>query len=107
MMLTKNGNNIERILKCVFILLLTGLFVITFAADAHADMGAKPSITLTVINGPKSYYVALLTDIRNKQGDNSELKLDTVDSDSVRAYLEDFQYDGCDFFQSPVGSNIF
>ena len=107
MMITTIGNSIERILKGVFIILLASLFVFTFAADAHADMGAKPSITLTVVNGPKSYYVALLTDVRDKQGDNSELKLENVDSDSVRAYLEDFQYDGWDFFQSPVGSNIF
>ena len=61
----------------------------------HADMGAKPSITLKVVNGPDDYYVALLEKWRDVEGqENSGLKLEEVNDESVQEYLRTFVNDG-------------
>ncbi|MBR3736691.1 MAG: hypothetical protein IKQ27_08315 [Lachnospiraceae bacterium] len=72
---------------------------------ARADMGPKPSISLTVVNAPQDYYIALLW--HGNAGDNSELKLETVDEESIMKYLEDFCWNGWRYFRSPVGYNYY
>ena len=68
----------------------------------HADMGAKPSIDLKVVNGPDDYYVALLGKGRDVEGrENSELKLEEVNDESVEEYLKAFVNDGWTCFVSP------
>lgn len=72
----------------------------------RADMGPKPSIQLTILNGPDAYYVALLADFRKLSGTNTELKLESVTEKSVNDYMNDFLYDGWHLFENPVGKNI-
>jgi len=68
----------------------------------HADMGAKPSIDLKVVNGPDDYYVALLGKGRDVEGrENSELKLEEVNDESIEEYLKAFVNDGWTCFVSP------
>ena len=58
-------------------------------------MGAKPSITLKVVNGPDDYYVALLKKWRGVEGqENSELKLEEVNDANVQEYLTTFVNNG-------------
>ena len=74
------------------------LFIFFFGINmtiARADMGAKPSITLKVVNGPDDYYVALLEKWRGVEGQgNSELKLEEVNDASVQEYLTTFVNNG-------------
>ncbi|MCR5214999.1 MAG: hypothetical protein K6E10_11340 [Eubacterium sp.] len=71
-------------------------------------MGAKPSIEIKLVNEPdQHFYLALLESERGASGTNSELKLDNVNEETVQKYLEDFYYNGWEFFQSPVGQNIY
>ena len=74
------------------------LFIFFFGINmtiARADMGAKPSITLKVVNGPDDYYVALLEKWRDVEGqENSELKLEEVNDASVQEYLTTFVNNG-------------
>ena len=81
-------------------------FVFVYQSDVHADVGAKPSITLTVTGATEDYYVALLSNRSEVNGENSALVLEHVNETSVEAYLENFRNDGWYFFQSPVGKNI-
>ena len=89
-------------------MLLVVFLVSISASDVHADMGAKPSIEIHLVNGPNQhFYLALLTRERGDTGTNCELKLDNVNEETVRKYLEDFFYNDWQFFQSPVGQNIY
>ncbi len=73
----------------------------------HADMGAKPSIDVTIENAPEGYYVALLRGSDKDQGDNSELFLKDVTEESVYSYLDNLSYKGWFYHESPVGTNCF
>ena len=99
-------NSRERIFKALFILTLALFIISVNVSNVHADTGAKPSITLRVENAPQDYYVALLDNWLGKDGQNSELKLDEVNDETVKAYLESFIYDGWYMFDNPVGKNI-
>ena len=86
-----------------FIFVLSGIPV-------KADMGPKPSITLTVINEGDSgnYYVALLEKRDGVLDENSKLKLDKeVNEENVEEYLKAFRYDGWCFHKTPVGGYLF
>lgn len=88
-------------------MLLVVFLVSISASDVHADMGAKPSIEIHLVNEPdQHFYLALLTRERGSSGTNCELKLDDVNEETVQKYLEDFFYNDCQFFKSPVGQNI-
>ena len=93
----------------LILLFLTVFFVVNlYVTEVRADMGAKPSVTIHVENAPQDFYLALLyLDEKYGADKQSELKLDTVDEESVKAYLEDFEYDHWKFSKSPVGINIY
>ena len=94
-------------LKLILFVLLTVFLVSISVSDVHADMGAKPSIEIKLVNEPdQHFYLALLTRERGGTGTNCELKLDNVNEETVQKYLEDFFYNDWEFFQSPVGQNI-
>ena len=60
-------------------MLLVVFLVSISASDVHADMGAKPSIKIHLVNEPNQhFYLALLTRERGDTGTNCELKLDNV-----------------------------
>lgn len=94
--------------KLLLLVLLAVFLVSISASEVHADMGAKPSIEIHLVNEPdQHFYLALLTRERGGTGTNCELKLDNVNEETVRKYLEDFYYNDWQFFQSPVGQNIY
>lgn len=78
--------------------------IILFPQDIQADVGPKPSIEITVKNGPKDYYIALIEKKKGLEG-RSALKLDNVTDESVEAFLKNFAYDGWGYFENPVGTN--
>lgn len=78
--------------------------IILFPQDIQADVGPKPSIEITVKNGPKDYYIALIEKKTGLEG-RSALKLDNVTDESVEAFLKGFAYDGWGYFKNPVGTN--
>ena len=94
--------------KLILSVLLVLFLVSIGVSDVHADMGAKPSIKIHLVNEPdQHFYLALLTRERAGSGTNCELKLDNVNEETVQKYLEDFLYNDWQFFQSPVGQNIY
>ena len=94
--------------KLILLVLLVVFLVSISASDVYADMGEKPSIEIHLVNEPNQhFYLALLTRERGDTGTNCELKLDNVNEETVRKYLEDFFYNDWQFFQSPVGQNIY
>ncbi len=94
--------------KLILSVLLVLFLVSIGVSDVHADMGAKPSIKIHLVNEPdQHFYLALLTRERAGSGTNCELKLDNVNEETVQKYLEDFFYNDWQFFQSPVGQNIY
>ena len=105
-------NKDNAILKILFTITFVfyGMFVCII--PVRADMGAKPSIDLTVLNAPESYYVALLTnwatpEERGVPNVNSKLKLEEVNDESVVEYLKGFLYDGWFYHETPVGQSYF
>ena len=105
-------NKDNAILKILFAITFVfyGMFVCII--PVRADMGAKPSIDLTVLNAPESYYVALLTnwatpEERGVPNVNSKLKLEEVNDESVVEYLKGFLYDGWFYHETPVGQSYF
>ncbi len=85
----------EKGLKVLSAILLFIFFFGINITIVHADMGAKPSITLKVVNGPDDYYVALLEKLRGVEGqENSELKLEEVNDANVQEYLTTFVNNG-------------
>ena len=98
----------KRLVKVNILLLLLICMLGVCVKDVHADMGAKPSIEIRLVNEPdQHFYLALLTRERGGTGTNCELKLDNVNEETVQKYLEDFFYNDWQFFQSPVGQNIY
>ncbi len=94
--------------KFILLVLLVVFLASIRASDVHADMGAKPSIEIHLVNEPdQHFYLALLTRERGGTGTNCELMLDNVKEETVQKYLEDFFYNDWQFFQSPVGQNIY
>ena len=80
------------------------------STSVRADMGPKPSITLTVINEGDSgnYYVALLEKRDGVLDEESKLKLDKeVNEENVEEYLDAFRYDGWCFHKTSVGGYLF
>ena len=65
-------------------------------------MGAKPSISITIENGPEKYFVALLEKrnygIENTVETSTDVKVENVTEDSVYNFLKSFRYDGYVFF---------
>ena len=97
----------KHLKKCIILLLLSVAFLNIFTAQARADMGPKPSITLHISNAPSEYYVALATNEFTKNMPETEFVLKTVTDESVKEYLKNFYYQGWYFFESPVGTNVF
>ena len=85
-------------------------FILSISQDVNADMGAKPSISITIENGPDEYFVALLEKrnygIENTVETSTDVKVENVTEESVYNFLKSFRYDGYVFFESPVGSNV-
>ncbi len=90
---------------CLSILLVIYMLLVSVMV-VRADMGPKPSITLTVENAPSDYYVALLTNKYSKDEQQSNLYLAEVNEESVNAYLESFSYDGWSWFQQPLHHDV-
>ena len=93
--------------RAVVILILVVMAAGFSVTAASADMGPKPSITLTVTNGPEEYYVALLSLRDHQPNKNSTLMLETVDEEYVKTYLDSFCYDKWGWYKSPVGKNYY
>ena len=92
-------NKDKTMLKIFFAITFVFYGILVCIIPVRADMGPKPSIDLTVVNAPESYYVALLTnwatpEERGVPNVNSKLKLDEVNDESVKDYLEGFLYYG-------------
>ena len=85
-------------------------FILSISQDVNADIGAKPSISITIENGPDEYFVALLEKrdygIENTVETSTDVKVENVTEESVYNFLKSFRYDGYLFFESPVGSNV-
>ncbi|MBO4456281.1 MAG: hypothetical protein J5802_01030 [Butyrivibrio sp.] len=97
-----------RFLKVLFGIMCFLCLFILLKESVCADIGPKPSITVTVTNAPRDYYIALLGNHGEQASEDSELKIKgIVTLASVREYLENFSYQGWDFFESPVGDNIY
>lgn len=91
-----------------FALIVTIVFLGLLPQTVHADTGPKPSIDLEVTGAPDDYYIALLGKKKyGQRGENSQLKVDAVTEQKVEDYLKDFQYDGWEFYESPLGDNLF
>lgn len=97
----------DRVKRAVAILILVVMAAGFSMTAARADMGPKPSITLTVTNGPEEYYVGLLYLSQYGKEKESTLMLDVVDDEHVKAYLESFSYDKWCWYKSPVGKNYY
>ena len=92
-------NKDKTMLKIFFAITFVFYSIFVCIIPVRADMGPKPSIDLTVVNAPESYYVALLTnwatpEERGVPNVNSKLKLEDVNDESVKDYLEGFLYYG-------------
>lgn len=96
----------KLLIQFVGIAILVFYLICAIGFNVQADMGPKPSITLTIKNAPDNYYVALLDDW-NQASKNPSLQFDNVNDDNIEKYLEDFGYEGWSYFQSPVGHNYF
>ena len=104
----KKRNN-EFLLPLMIALLIS--IICMSGRDVQADIGAKPSITLNIVNAPKEYYVAFL-EIRDENWrdtwtENIELIFDDVNDSTIERYLKDFHYNGYFYHQSPVGNNFY
>ena len=106
--------NKRRIVKVISIFILSLYLITTLilstSKNVNADMGAKPSISITIENGPKEYYIALLEKrdygIENTVESSTNVIVQNVDDEGVYNFLKTFRYDGYVFFESPVGSNV-
>lgn len=88
---------LQRYRRKVVLLMLAVLLTGCFTHVAMADFGPKPSVDLKVVNAPQEeYYIALLTvNHGSQEKENTPLHLDTpVDESRVKAYLEDFLFEG-------------
>ncbi|HAF26322.1 MAG TPA: hypothetical protein DCG85_03290 [Lachnospiraceae bacterium] len=97
-------------IKLIISLFTFALIFVLSSTCVRADMGPKPSITLTVINEGDSgnYYVALLEKRDGVLDEESKLKLDKeVNEENVEEYLKAFRYDGWCFHKTPVGGYLF
>ena len=105
-------NKDNAILKILFAITFVFYGMLVCIIPVRADMGPKPSIDLTVVNAPESYYVALLTNCatpeeRGVPNVNSKLKLEEVNDESVVEYLKGFLYDGWFYHETPVGDSYY
>ena len=97
-------------IKLIISLFTFALIFVLSSTCVRADMGPKPSITLTVTNAEEygDYYVALLEKRDGVLDENSKLKLDKeVNEENVEEYLKAFRYDGWCFHKTPVGGYLF
>lgn len=92
----------------ILLLLLTVMIVpacILLPMKAEADIGPKPSITLTVVNGPEEYYVALLY-YSSSKGNNFHPD-DASDITDYELFFRMYELDGWRVFFNPVGQNMY
>ena len=105
-------NKDKTMLKIFFAITFVFYGILLCIIPVRADMGPKPSIDLTVVNAPESYYVALLTNGATPEelgvpNVNSKLKLEDVNDESVVEYLKGFLYDGWFYHETPVGDSYY
>lgn len=85
--------------------------VMYFLGDGktNADMGPKPSIKLSVVNGPEQYYVALLFKPEGEYTVNKDriFQNDKFDSKMDREFFIEFETDGWRVFSNWVGISIY
>ena len=106
--------NKRRIVKVISIFILSLYLITTLilstSKNVNADMGAKPSISITIENGPKEYYIALLEKrdygIENTVESSTNVIVQNVDDEGVYNFLKTFRYDGYVYVKSAVGSNV-
>lgn len=99
----KKKNTITKIFGSIFLLLF---IICLFPVRASADIGAKPSIYIKLINAPEHYYVALLDDWNNEDVPyNTEIRDFEPDRETVQEYLEGFTYEKWYYFTSHWDSN--
>lgn len=100
--------NKERILRAVFSFVFVCLILFACRKNVSADMGAKPSINLKVLNAPEGeYYIAVLGQYGDASQGKSELKIDgEVNEENSMEYLEGFSYDGWSFKRNPLNGTF-
>ena len=90
----------KEVLKPAIFLAMAFLVLCASVSTVFADFGFHPTYVIKVRNAPESFYYAMLASVNhgsppkgwNPEKENSELHLDHVDEESVKAYLEDFRY---------------
>lgn len=88
----------KRIIRIIISVIFISVIAIIPYMVSRADMGPKPSITLTVENAPDEYYIALLNYLERDKKENSPLYVSDYDADVVKEYLDNFYYEGWDLF---------
>ena len=99
--------NKRRIVKVISIFILSLYLITTLtlstSKNVNADMGAKPSISITIENGPEEYFVALLEKrdygIENTVESSTNEIVQNVDDEGVYNFLKTFRYDRYVFFE--------
>ena len=82
--------------QAVYGLLMAMLVINMFSIKASADIGAKPSVDITVENGPDDFYIALLDNYLTDENSEMVMQLEEFDpsSETIEEYLENFSYEG-------------
>ena len=87
------------VLRTVWGLVLAIICFVSFSVEASADIGAKPSIEITLKNAPDDYYIALLENY-DLEIDESATEIRNFDpqKETIEEYLESFNYEGWYYF---------
>lgn len=101
----KKKSTVFRILGSMFLLLFS---ICIFPIKASADIGAKPSIYIKLVNAPENCYVALLDDWNNEDAPyNTELRDFDPENETIDEYLENFSYERWTYFTSFWENNYY
>ncbi|MBO4309451.1 MAG: hypothetical protein J5856_00120 [Lachnospiraceae bacterium] len=98
----------ERIFGTVLSLVFVFLILFACKRNVSADMGAKPSINLKVLNAPEGeYYIAVLGKSKEAAEADSVLKVEgEINEESAMEYMKNFSYDGWSFYYNPVNGTF-
>ena len=99
--------NKKKPLSRALLLILTVAVVFSLSyVPVFADVGPKPSITITIKNPPaETYYVALIYKHEPSHWFDGQDELNNEEQE-IREYFENYYVDGYSLFESPVGYNI-
>lgn len=89
----------RNVLKAVCGFVLAIICFVSFSVEASADIGAKPSIEITLKNAPDDYYIALLENYDLEVDDSATtIREFEPQNESIEEYLESFNYEGWHYF---------